>query len=298
MRWLAAVFLCACDGASAIDGGTDGGREPDARAPADAGPALEAFASLGANAEGIALGDALYVSTLDDRIVRITADGTVSDFASIDDPLGIAVQSDGQLVVCAKTDAEVPVVFLIATDGTSSVLVPSAPGGEPFALTNFVAIAPDGSLVFSDSAGDRVYRADADGSNVALVTDAITYPNGMAFAADGSTLYVASWDAATVYALSFDAGTYGAPVASIETIPNIDGVVAASDGSLVLVTSTRGVVIATPGSDDSTTIVSMRDLVLPANAVLGEGAFGDGNLYIASLGENTVSRIRTSLAAP
>ena len=47
-------------------------------------------------------------------------------------------------------------------------------------------------------------RLHAKGANVALVTDAITYPNGLAFSDDGTTLYVASWDTTTLHALSFD----------------------------------------------------------------------------------------------
>src|SRR5690606_22042177 len=136
--------------------------------------------------EGLALGtfegsSSIFVGTIDDRVVRVTPDGVVHDFVAIEGPLGMEVRASGELVLCAKTDEGVPGIFEIAMDGTVTPLVLADPDGAAFGLTNNVTIAPDGSLVFTDSDGDRVYRADADGSNVALVTDVITYPNGLAF---------------------------------------------------------------------------------------------------------------------
>lgn len=295
-----AVPLAACssDPAAPADAGTDA-------PPADAGPALEAFAEIGATTEGIALGrtpegdSVLYVSTLDDRVVRIAPDGTVSDFVSLNDPLGIAVRADGSLVVCGKrdeTEGAAPVLFAVALDGTVSEVLSAGPGDAPLGLTNFVAIAPDGSLVFSDSMADRVFRADADGANVALITDAITYPNGLAFSPDGTTLYVASWDGRAVHALSFDesTGAYGAPEVAIEGVANVDGVVTATGGELYLVTSTRGVLRASPGSEaPPASVVPSAAVSLPANGAFGDAAFGEGTLYLTSLASRSVHRIVT-----
>ena len=278
--------------------------------PADAGPVLaEEVAELGSSSEGIAIGrtpdgaPVLYVGTLDDRIVRVAPDGVVGDFVAIRDPLGIAVRDDGTLVVCGKETASgAPVIFSVTADGAISTLIAAAPGGEPFALTNFVAIAPDGSLVFSDSAGDRVYRADADGTNVALVTDAITYPNGLAFSPAGDTLYVASWDTEVLHALPFDtrSGTYGTPAPAITGIANVDGIVTTATGALVLVTSSRGILLVDPEApeDEPTLLAPLRAITLPANAVLGDSAFGEGELYVAALAEGSVWVVHTDLAAP
>lgn len=275
---------------------------PDAGS--DAGPpAVEVFAEIGALTEGIAIGrtadgaPVLVVGTLDDRIVRVAPDGVVGDFVSIDDPLGIAVRDDGTLIVCAKDAAGVPGIFTVAPDGTIATLIASAPGGAPFALTNFVAIAPDGSLVFSDSAGDALYRADADGSNVALVTDAISYPNGLAFSPDGSTLYVASWDTDTLYALPFAGGAYGAPAPHVTGVDTVDGIVATSTGALVLVTSSRGILLADPPATPEL-LAALRAITLPANGALGDAAFGASDLYVSSLGETAISVVHTDLVAP
>lgn len=306
---LLSLVLAACGSPPSSDAGGDA---PTVDVPAvDAGPPLvEPFADLGTTSEGIALGrtaggaPALYVTTMDDRIVQVAPDGTVSDFVTIHGGLGIAVRQTGELVVCAKTsvaDGELPGLFEVALDGTISTLTTTGPRGA-FGLTNFVAVAPDGSLVFSDSEGDVLYRADADGANVAVVTDTITYPNGLAFSPDGATLYVASWDTTTLHALSFDAatGVYGAPSAAITGVSNVDGVVTTSTGALVLVTSTAGVVAVDPASPAATPdeLLPSRALSLPANGAFGGDGFGRTELYLTSLSRSGVWVLHTDRMAP
>lgn len=279
--------------------------ETDAGSPAsDAGPPLvELFADIGATSEGIALGQAadgspaIFVTTMDDRIVEVAPDGTVTDRASIPGPVGIAARPTGELVVCAKASAAeggAPGIFEVALDGTITTLTIAGPRGA-YGLTNFVAVAPDGSLVFSDSEGDVLYRADADGSNVAVVTDAITFPNGLAFSPDGTTLYVASWDTDTLHAIPFDAGTYGAPVPAITGVTNVDGVVARAEG-LVLVTSTAGVLAVVPAmpAADPTVLMPSRALALPANGVFGGAAFGETELFLTSLSRSGLWVLHTA----
>lgn len=272
----------------------------------DAGP-LRAFADIGATSEGIALGrtldgaPVLYVGARDDRIVRIAPDGVVGDFVSIASPVGIAVRPDGTLLVCASQGGA-PGIFAITPDGVISTLVAAGPGGVPFGLTNFVLPAPDGSIVFSDSSGNALFRADADGANVALVTSAISFPNGLAFSPSGDTLYVASWDTDTLWALSFDrtTGAYGAPTPAITGVRNVDGVVAASGGALVLVTSSAGVLRVDPASPSAAPVVlaTVRDVALPANGAFGDTAFGTTNLYLSVLGRQSVYVLHTDLMAP
>jgi sugar lactone lactonase YvrE len=273
------------------DAGTDAPR-------ADAGPpVLEPFAALGSTSEGLALGSfegtpSIFVGLTDGRIVRVTPDGEVHDFVSIEGPLGMTVRASGELVVCAATDEDVPGVFQVAMDGTITPLVLEDPDGAAFGLTNNVTIAPDGSLVFTDSNAHAVYRADADGSNVALVTDAFTYPNGLAFLDD--TLYVASWDTTTLYAMSYSAGTYGAPSAAIEGIAAIDGVIA-SGTSLVLITSGTGGLRVDPAlpSAEPISLFSRHLLSLPANGVFGDAAFGTSELFVTSLAQQNLYVVHT-----
>lgn len=295
----------------------DSGTGADATAPPDAGPTdaggdpdagggvgtVEPVATLAGNSEGIALGHTaggepvLYVGLLaQSEIVAVAPDGTATHVADVPRPLGIAVRADGDLVVCGKsdeTDTAAGAVWRVSpTDGTATPLVESP--AEPLSNPNFVAIAPDGSLLFSDNAANRVYRADADGGGLSLVTDAFTYPNGIAFAPDGATAYVSSWDTAVVYRLSFDAasGMYGAPEEALTDVTNVDGIVVAADGALVLVSNPEGILLVEPGSTEVTEIAPPRGFGLPANGAFGEGAYGDDWLYVSNLLGARVARVR------
>ena len=301
MRSFALVLtlpLLACGGSPTE---TDAGSDTPS---VDAGPPLvELFADIGATSEGIALGQAadgspaIFVTTMDDRIVEVAPDGTVTDRASIPGPVGIAARATGELVVCAKASAAeggAPGIFEVALDGSITTLTIAGPRGA-YGLTNFVAVAPDGSLVFSDSEGDVLYRADADGGNVAVVTDAITFPNGLAFSPDGATLYVASWDTDTLHAIPFDAGTYGTPSPALTGVSNVDGVVATAEG-LVLVTSTAGVLAVDPAMPAAEPVVLMpsRALALPANGVFDNTTFGETELYLTSLSRSGLWVLHTA----
>ncbi len=310
---VASLVACGAPSTPPVDAGVgvDAAGGADAASSRDAGPrALEVFADLGSTSEGIAIGrtldgaPVLYVGTSDDRVVRVAPDGVVGDFVSIDSPVGLAVRADGTLLVCAKQPAAMggaAAIFSVTQDGIVSPLVTTGPGGVDFVLTNFVAEAPDGSIVFSDSGADSLFRADADGSHVALVAS-ISYANGLAFSPDGSTLYVASWDTTTVHALSFDrtTGAYGTPSPAHEGVMNVDGLVTTSTGSLVLVTSGAGVLVVDPAAPTAAprSLLGNRELTLPANGVFGDTAFGPHDVYLSSLARPSVYVLHTDLASP
>jgi sugar lactone lactonase YvrE len=302
-----ALAGCGDDDAPAPDAGVVDAGSGDAGPPVDAGPRPSTFAMLGAASEGIALGrtptgdSVLYVGLRDGRVVRVTPDGTVSDFAAVDAPVGIAVAANGDVLVCGSTGPEMgapSVLFAIdPMSGTKRTLVAAGPGDAPLGLCNYVAVAPDDSIVFSDSEADRLFRADADGSGVALVTDAIDFPNGLAFSPDGATLYVASWAGAQVFALPFDRamGAYGAPTSVVSGVENIDGLVALADGDLLLVTSAAGVQRVTPGSA-AAVLYGPRLFMLPANGAAGDAAFGARTIYLTSLTRPALATIELDTA--
>lgn len=270
----------------------------------DAGPALvEAFATLSASSEGIALGhDAsgasrLFVGVRDGHVVSIAPDGTIETLAAVNAPVGITFREPGEVIACASTADGRSGLFAIALDGTVTELTTTGPSG-PYGLTNFVTVAPDGSLVFSDSMANLVFRADADGSNVALVTDAITYPNGLAFSDDGATLYIASWSTTTLYAASFSGGTYGAPTPLVEGVSNVDGVIAHGPSELVLITSMSGGLAVDPGMPSAAphTVFDRRAILVPANGVFGDATFGEDELFVTSLGRSTLFVVHTDLS--
>lgn len=302
----AALVACGDDDAPA-DAGTppmDGEPPADGATMPDGGLAVgtvEDFAELAGNSEGLAFGrnadgeTVLFVGLLaQSTIVAVSPDGASVEVARVPRPLGIAVRADGDLVVCGKADetAGAPGVLwrVSVADGTTEVIVDTAPA--PLETTNYVAIAPDGSLLFSDSAANVVYRADADGGPATLVTDAFTYPNGIAFAPDGRSVYVSSWDTGVIHRLSFDpsTGAYGAPEVALENVINTDGIHVAADGTLVLVSNPEGILVV-EADGTPTQIAEPRPFGLPANGAFGSGAYGDGWLYVTNLLGRAMARV-------
>lgn len=302
LGWVALLLsLQACGGGEAM--GLDGGVDA---APADSGPRADAgllaetlFGDLGGTSEGIAMvtlggEDALVVTRGigSDLVLRVAPDGTTTTFATVPGGLAMAQLADGALLVCGRTlsDSSAPgAVWRVETDGSASILISADPAGGDIGQANALAIAPDESFfVFTDSELDRVYRASIDGSGLALVTDALDFPNGVAFSADGSAVFVAEWNGAAVHRFAVSSGELGAPEEVVTGIPNPDGVLVAPDGALLVVSSIRGVWRAVPG--EAATQLA-RGPMLGANAALGRGAYGEGTLYVASLARTQLTRL-------
>ncbi len=291
------AFLLACgdDDSTPIDAGTDAALDAETDSGSDAaddafdageeGP-VTAFANVGDSNEGIAAGvnaagePVLFVSVLEGPIIEVGVDGSVSTLATLDSPLGIAVRDDGNLVVCVNGG-----LVDLALDGTATPLVETTEE-NPIELSNYVVIAPDGSIVFSDSMGDRVYRTQADGSAIEVVTDTIEYPNGLAF--DGNRLLVASYDGNAVYGADFTDGTFGEFTIEIPEVDFVDGVVVGTDATY-LVTSTAGVLEVRDGV--VTPLIEPRAIFLPANGTFGSAGFPADTLYVSSLGGPSIYAI-------
>lgn len=288
---LLSLALAACGGESTgATGSTSGsGGSGGGVAPAPEIGAKEIFTTLPSSSEGLAIAPGpddqptLYVGS-DHKILRVARDGTITEHVALRGPLGIAVRGDGDLLVCGKTDedSDMPgVIYRVTRKGEKSVFV--GPGDISFGLTNFLAVAPDDSIVFSDSKANKLYRAGADGSNVELITDAISYPNGLAFSKDGKTLFVASWDSKKVYSFARSGdGSYGAPEVFTEDVENVDGISVFASGDLLFVASGEGLVRY--GLDKKKTVLLPgTPLGLPANATFGAGDYGEGWVYVTNL---------------
>jgi gluconolactonase len=281
----ALLALLACGPVAETD-------DTDAFVPGPPAP----FADVGGTTEGIALGhrpdgsSVLYVGVRDVGVVTVSPDGSVAPFATIDAPVGLAVDVAGDVLACGRHDGAAAVLRLDAATGAATVVLSAAPDGSPLGMCNFIAVAPDGSLVFTDSERDLLIRADADGANAAIVSDALDFPNGLAFSPSGDTLYVASWSTDTLWAFPLVNGAYGAATAAVTGAAGVDGVVALTDGSLVLVTSASGILRVSPG-ESPIELLPPGGVALPANGVMGDAAFGEHALFLTSLASNTVTRL-------
>jgi sugar lactone lactonase YvrE len=76
------------------------------------------------------------------------------------------------------------IVWRVTPEGEKTALARGI--GDP----NAILMRPDGSFLVSDDATDKIYLVDRGGT-VTVFSDAIDYPNGLAFSLDGRTLYVA-----------------------------------------------------------------------------------------------------------
>jgi hypothetical protein len=285
------------DGTSSTTGldesGSTGAPEPEIGT-------VESFAVVGVGNEGLAFAPGpdgeptLYVGLSQDHaVVRVAPDGAVTMHAEVPGALGVAATSDGALVVCglASLDAGAPaVIWRVTSAGDASILVEST--DPALALTNFVAVASDDSLVFTDSEGNAVYRADADGTALELVTDAITYPNGLAFA-DGR-LYVASYDSDSLWVLEPGPTGFGAPELVTDMIPTLDGIAVAEDGSFYLMTTLGGVQRLDMGV--VTTIADAMQFNVVANGAFAADGYGDGWLYVTNLFGDEIARVWVGVA--
>ena len=136
---------------------------------------------------------------------------------------GLNLDAQGRLVLCQHGDRR---VARLAEDGKSFVTLADRYQGKRFNSPNDSAYKRNGDLYFTDPPYgllgknddpakeipfNGVYRVSKDGV-VTLLTDQMTYPNGIAFAPDEKTLYVANSDPEKAIWMAFpvrDDGTLG-----------------------------------------------------------------------------------------
>jgi gluconolactonase len=140
--------------------------------------------------------DIRRVSLRDGALATVRADANAAN--------GMALAPDGRLLVCEQGSMTraAAITLVERASGRAETLVDGW-RGLPLNSPNDVVVARDGAVWFTDPSyghlqafrpapvlGDRVYRYDPAGHDLAVVTDAFDKPNGLAFSPDGRTLYV------------------------------------------------------------------------------------------------------------
>ncbi len=150
------------------------------------------------------------------QVFRVEPDG--SSFVEVASTGGFALgmafdEAAEYLYVC---DLRQAAVFRVeVSTGAVERFADGAPGGR-FKIPNFPAFGPDGSLYVSDShafgdPGPGVWRVDLDGDADLWFGEDVTFANGLAWAPDGSALYVAETFGSRVFrVLLRDDGSAGA----------------------------------------------------------------------------------------
>lgn len=295
--WLVIPALIAACG-----GGDDGGSEPSAPAPSEpAVGTVEMFVELDQATEGLTFGvdeqgqPALYIGG-GTVMRRISASREVSKIADVPAPLGMALMQDGNVVVCGRATGDLgksdhPGALWKVTPAGQATMIASSSADLFLDLPNMIAVGPGGELVFSDSKGGKVFKANADGSGLTRLTDAIPYPNGVAFRQDGSAVLVASYESEKIYSMARDAsGNYGPPEVFAEGVKNVDGLAPLASGGFALVQTGEG--LNKLGADkQKTPIAPGINADIPSNGACGVGAFGEKWFYVANLFAKKISRV-------
>ncbi len=210
------------------------------------------------NIEGpVWIDDALYLSEFQfvaappSRILKITANGTVSVAIPDAGTNGLAVDIDDHLVGC--NHGEGAVIQFDLDGGTPSALVQSYNGAR-FNSPNDLALRSDGTLYFSDpdyqkpngpdpQSATRVYRVAPGSSTAVVVDDTLQEPNGVTLSPDESTLYVTSASGLFAYSVFTD-GSVGPSASFGNNITNGDGMVVDCSGNLYVAAGTDVIVLA------------------------------------------------------
>ena len=135
-----------------------------------------------------------------DHIDKVSAEGRAIQFKAdpnkftLEKTNGLAFHEDGSLYAC---DFGRNAILQIFPDGRTEIVADKC-GETGFKGPNDLAFDPEGNLYFTDPAGSDVqhpigcvYRIARGTRKVTRVADGMAFPNGLAFSADGKTLYLA-----------------------------------------------------------------------------------------------------------
>jgi sugar lactone lactonase YvrE len=173
-------------------------------APNEALSAVERLDVGGHGPEDVAFGPdgLLYAGLADGRIVRLKPGGVGETFASTGGrPLGLRFGTDGRLFV-----ADAQRGLLAVAPGGAVTVLSTTQGGRAYGLTDDLDVASDGTVYFTDATDTyalgrsvesivehqprgRLLAYAPDGST-RLVADGLQFANGVALAADGSSVLV------------------------------------------------------------------------------------------------------------
>ncbi|WZO99989.1 SMP-30/gluconolactonase/LRE family protein [Isosphaeraceae bacterium EP7] len=222
---------------------------------------------------------------------------------------GLAIDATGRLILCQHGDRR---VAALEADGKSFSTLADKYDGKRFNSPNDVVVKSNGDLYFTDPPYgllklnddpskeipfNGVYRLGKDGK-VTLLTDELTFPNGLAFSPDEKTLYVANSDPKLAlwkaYPVKAD-GTLGegkifadvtASVATKKGLP--DGMKVDKEGNL-FATAPGGVLVFAPDGTHLGTFAT--------GEATGNCAWGDDGKTLYINADMYLGRVRVNTGA-
>lgn len=183
---------------------------------------------------------------------------------------GLGMTDAGEVLICEGPGRR---VLRMHVDGGVSVFVDQTPDGGRLESPNDLVIRSDGTVYFSDYGASRpaVYRVDPSG-RIALVSNSLQRPNGVALSPDERTLFVADLPADQVWAYPVNPdGSVGAARLFARTTVGgggggADGLCIDDDGNLYVAT-VPGLKVFRPDGGFRRTLVFAEE---PSNCSFGD----------------------------
>jgi gluconolactonase len=244
--------------------------------------------------------DIVFVEINRQRLTRF-ANGSVAEVARTGGgPNGAALGGDGAIYVANNGGLSVGPggywhapdqlsgrIQRVTLDGTVEDFVAAIE--PPAARPNDLCFGPDGALYFTDPRNwddlehlqtGRVWRADGAG-NPEQLAEAPNFPNGLAFAPGGDTLYVAQSTAMTILAFPWTPEGLGEPRTHCKLERGFpDGFCVAADGGLIVCGSMGHVIEIFDADGAPVEVVEVPKGSEPTNCCLG----AQGTLYVTLSG--------------
>ena len=132
---------------------------------------------------GIAVSDdgTIYVSDLElHRVVKLTSDGKISEFAKVKGPAGMSFDAQGNLYVASRADER---LVKISMDGS----VTPVAGADKIRFAQDVAVDADGRVLVTDGYGKAIWDF-ADGATLLVEGSPLVHPVGISSSAAGTFL--------------------------------------------------------------------------------------------------------------
>jgi sugar lactone lactonase YvrE len=175
----------------------------------------------------------IYAGLEDGRIMRLQADGTGPQVFSNTQgrPLGLAFDGNGNLIVADAIKG----LLAIAPDGSVSVLTTSA-DGVPFACTNDLDVANDGTVYFTDASSKfpltnftadiiehgpngRLLAYEPKTKTTRTLLSGLSFSNGVAVSPDQTFVLVVETGAYRIHRVWLDPSKSGQSEIFIDNLP-------------------------------------------------------------------------------
>lgn len=266
--------------------------DPVAAGPCDGAPAPGEVEMVTRDApattEGLVFDAAgrLYVST-SKAVYEVSPAGVFTELAALPSALGLHAEADRLLVAGINTGQ---LYSLVPSSGVTATVASGL--GQP----NFVVAGPRGGWLVADDFTDRISEVTAAGA-ATIYTRAVDSPNGMAWAPDGRTLYIAStFSDEGLWALpvAADGTPDDAKVRKVAALPGgstPDGITITAGGAVYVALNTMGR-IARVAPDGTLDPAFAEGLEFPASLGISRGgAFDSCSLWVSSLLTRKIFRV-------